>query len=91
MPRPKNNPLVLAQLRRGTLFKVAEPLPADTNLTLEGVYEIDTAKADHGRSVRVRDLAGMRQSGMGFSHSRFITVSSALAKETRVYKLRGST
>jgi hypothetical protein len=59
--------LVLGRLRTGTLFKVTESRQIGVVvLTVEAVYQIGTAKADRGRKIKIRDLAGLRKRGTGF-------------------------
>lgn len=87
MPRSQKGPLVLGQLRKGVLFKVMEPVQVDAGLTLEGVYQVATAKANHSRTVKVFDLAGLRKAGTILSYTRIITIPSEAAKDIRVFTL----
>lgn len=84
--------MVLGQLRTRMLFKVAEPQQiGDVAPTVEGVYEIGTAKADHGRKIKIYDLAGLRKRGTGFVYEKILTIPSESAQHIEVYKLLGRT
>jgi hypothetical protein len=88
MPKIKKGPLTLSQLQKRALFKVTKSLKiGDAELTVEGVYEIGTAKADYGRSIKVHDLAGVRKIGTSFTHTLTITIPFGMAKDIEVYKL----
>ena len=58
------------------------------SLTLDGVYSIATAKADHGRNVKVYDLAALRPiRGGGFQYGSALTVLTEEAERIEVYGL----
>ena len=52
MPPEKKTILVLAQLKRNAIFKIVKPMVGGVSLTLDGVYRVSAAKADHGRTVK---------------------------------------
>ncbi len=80
--------LTLGRLPKGTMFKVEEAYVSDAGkLTLEGVYQIGIAKADHGQNVVVRDLARLRKRGAIFSYEGDIRFPAAAAKQIKVYRL----
>ena len=89
MARQKKGPLTLSQLRKGTLFKVTRPHQIGTvSLTLDGVYSIGTAKADHGQNVKVNDLAFLRPiRGGGFGYGSALTIPIREAERIEVYTL----
>jgi hypothetical protein len=81
-------PLSLGQLRTGTLFKVVQTQQVgEHTLTVEGVYQIGVAKADHGRNIRILDLAGMRKIVNGFKFEKVFKVPSEPSKSIEVYTL----
>ena len=84
----KKATLTLGRLPKGTMFKIEELSVSDAGkLTLEGVYQIGIAKADHGQSVVVHDLARLRKRGEMFSYEGNIRIPADAAKEIKVYRL----
>jgi hypothetical protein len=86
MPQQKT-PGVLGQLKTGSVFKVTEAHQiGDTSLTLDGVYRVATAKADHGQAVKIYDLSTTRMTGPKTLQSGpLISIPIASAKTIRVY------
>jgi hypothetical protein len=83
--------MTLDQLRTGTVFKVVKDSIESfesAHLTQSGVYQVGTARADHGRNFIITDLAGMRMVLAGtytFDTKLAIRVSRGKAKEIEVY------
>ncbi len=83
--------LTLDRLRTGAVFKVVED---GEGFTVSGVYQIGTARSDHGKNVVITDLAGMRirrvegNVSYSFDHRLAVTVTRARAKEIEVYLVR---
>jgi hypothetical protein len=76
------------------LFKVEEPYNTRTPgsrvqtpwtaLTPDSIYQVSTIRADHGRNVKVYDLARLRKQGRTFSYETVIKVPVEAAMQIKV-------
>jgi hypothetical protein len=86
--KPKAKRLVLSKLRKRERFKVVTPYQAGSvSLTMEGVYQIATAKADHTECAHSRpSLARLIHSNI-FAYGTPLTISASVAKTIEVFKI----
>ncbi len=88
MRQRKGTPQVLGQLKTGSVFKVREAHQiANTSLTLDGVYRVSVAKADHGKTVKICDLSTVRMTVPGtLQYGPLMSIPTASAKVIQVYR-----
>jgi hypothetical protein len=88
MPRAEKHELTLIQLKVGTIFKVpTTEQVGNLSLTVDGVYQVSTAKADHGRNVRICDVRETRPFGDDGTQKKPFAIPTSLAKTIKVYKI----
>ena len=89
MRRKYKGPLVLADLKRRTLSKVAEEkVIGKVALSPDAIYQISTAKADRGRNVEITDVRTWRMMADGsVDYYKNFSVPTEVAREIRVYKI----
>jgi hypothetical protein len=79
--------LVMSQIKSGTIFKLTgEHQIGKHALTLAGVYRMAVARADHGRVMRIYDIATTRLTALGGTESGpLIDIPSDQAKTIETY------
>jgi hypothetical protein len=85
---PRTKKLLLINLTKGTVFKVTETQQVgNVTLTLDGIYRVSVARADHGKTIRIVDLATIRRLALGsYSSGPRMTVPIEQAKLIEVYE-----